>query len=978
MLLLASFAAFILAVYPSSAQDASPLPSPVSERQISIGLQPAAEAAGSVIASGPTLWVLLVDVGRYDHPRIFPLPATLSDMDALEAVYRAMQPDHRLFSRCIVWRLSATKPNLPFEDRPKRQNIRDLFEDKDRGIIAKTAPGDTVLFFFGGHGITYKGEQWILPMDAIPGRYENTAIRLEQLFTWLRQIEENGGRTVLFLDACRNEVLQPETGRPGAAQSGQMTPEFFDKLLANARGRAIFSAVREGQYAKNDTFPDPLQPQARREYGVFSHFIIQGLLGKADRDADGVITLSELNEYASAQVENHVTRRRLPPQQPSLTMVDVSGILAVGLVPRGKIEPIEPPAQIPPPAPAQAAAPAPAPPPAGFQPAPPPEDSASRISELLDDTQRPRITRLTGPAEALTIAQARRGVALTFEGEGPRGVAGYDWSLDGKTIKQTAAGTLTFGTPGSDFPDLQPGTYTFSVRARDYRQPVPNVSEWQTWKIQILPNQRPGLEITAPTGGAALSRESVEVRWRATDPDENRIARAWVAVGDPSSAVEVKSPASAMHRIEALAEGQQVVWVQVEDDGAPPMRSEWARVTFRALSNRPPVCKIESLSTREPAVGETVAVRLSGTDPDGDTVNYRLGESPTGPWKQSPEGAFEWSPASVGAARLYAQAVDAKGQASETVEIALTVVDRPATGQVRKVDLGGGVTMNLVYIRGGTFTMGSTKAEQDWAVSQGAKREWVDREGPQTRVTLTEDFWMGETEVTVGQFKRFVSETNHRTTAEQKGSARGLDKADGQWKDMQGLSWRSPGFSQGDNHPVVCVSWDDAVAYCEWASRKSGMKVTLPTEAQWEYACRAGTSTRYQWGDDPTKGLGWLNACDKSANRIFEGTSLRFTDSFPFDDGYMYTSPVGSFRKNAWGLYDMHGNVWEWCLDWYADKLPGGSVTNPSGPGSGSARVDRGGGWDVGPRYCRSAFRNGPSPEYRIINLGFRAVAVVQ
>jgi formylglycine-generating enzyme required for sulfatase activity len=252
----------------------------------------------------------------------------------------------------------------------------------------------------------------------------------------------------------------------------------------------------------------------------------------------------------------------------------------------------------------------------------------------------------------------------------------------------------------------------------------------------------------------------------------------------------------------------------------------------------------------------------------------------------------------------------------------------------RKVDLGDGVTMNLVYIRGGTFTMGSPENESG--------RSSV--EGSQTRVTLTDDFWMGETEVTNAQYKRFLEESGYD----------GSGDADSDYlKHFRGQS----DMPVGSSHPVVWVSWKNAMAFCEWASRKSGMKVTLPTEAQWEYACRANPSktTRYSFGDSDSS-LGDYAWYDKNSGGK--------------------TQPVKTKKPNAWGLYDMHGNVWEWCLDWYSDKLPGGSVTNPPGPGSGGSRVVRGGSGSSLPVGCRSADRYRYTPSFTHNLNGFRVVAV--
>ena len=161
----------------------------------------------------------------------------------------------------------------------------------------------------------------------------------------------------------------------------------------------------------------------------------------------------------------------------------------------------------------------------------------------------------------------------------------------------------------------------------------------------------------------------------------------------------------------------------------------------------------------------------------------------------------------------------------------------------------------------------------------------------------------------------------------------------------------------GPQNPVENVSWTDAVEFCRKlsampAEKTAGHVYRLPTEAEWEYACRSGTTTAYGFGDDASRlgDYGW-----------FDGNS----DSS--------THPVGEKKPNAWGLYDMHGNVWEWCQDWYGD-YPSGSATDPTGATSGSYRVIRGGSWSNDARYCRSAYRSWRTPEARYNNLGFRVL----
>ena len=259
----------------------------------------------------------------------------------------------------------------------------------------------------------------------------------------------------------------------------------------------------------------------------------------------------------------------------------------------------------------------------------------------------------------------------------------------------------------------------------------------------------------------------------------------------------------------------------------------------------------------------------------------------------------------------------------------------------RAVDLGGGVKMTFVLVPAGSFTMGSTEADIKAVVAKWpeSKEEWLAGEKPAHKVTLSKAFHMGKHEVTVGQFRRFAEATGYKTDAEKGTGFKGaLVFADGKGKLAEDASWRNPYFKQTDEHPAVCVSWNDALAFVDWLNatdkaKPAGFTYRLPTEAEWEYACRAGTTTWYQWGDDPDKGKGWCNAADLTAKKAFPQISV-----FNWDDGFLYTAPVGSFKANAFGLYDMHGNAWEWCQDWYG-PYQGGDQTDPSGAASGTFLV---------------------------------------
>jgi formylglycine-generating enzyme required for sulfatase activity len=267
--------------------------------------------------------------------------------------------------------------------------------------------------------------------------------------------------------------------------------------------------------------------------------------------------------------------------------------------------------------------------------------------------------------------------------------------------------------------------------------------------------------------------------------------------------------------------------------------------------------------------------------------------------------------------------------------------------------------MSLLLIPRGKFLMGSPKDEED-RLDEEILHE----------VEITQPFYLGKHEVTVGQFKAFVKDTNYRTEAERDGKGgRGFDGTEFVYKPE--FTWKNLHFPQADSQPVVVVSWNDAVAFCEWLSKKEGRTYCLPTEAEWEYACRAGTGTRFHTGDkeDDLKVAG--NIADASLK-------AKWKDAFwamSWDDSYPFTAPVGRFKANALGLCDMHGNVWEWCSDWYAEDYYGKSPgQDPRGPATGKERVARGGAWSTQPKFCRSAFRDWHEPGYRSDCVGFRVV----
>jgi len=267
-----------------------------------------------------------------------------------------------------------------------------------------------------------------------------------------------------------------------------------------------------------------------------------------------------------------------------------------------------------------------------------------------------------------------------------------------------------------------------------------------------------------------------------------------------------------------------------------------------------------------------------------------------------------------------------RGQAAKPSEQGSAARELGAGGKTQDapkelaVHLGGGVKMDFVLIPAGEFMMGDESGDTN------AK--------PVHKVKITKPFYLGKYEVTVGQFRQFADETKHANT---------------QWRDA------FPG--QTDEHPVANVSWDDANEFLKWLSGKEGKVCRLPTEAEWEYACRAGTQTKYSFGDDE-KDLGDYAWYEKNA-----------------DGG---THPVGRKKANRWGLYDMHGNALEWCQDWLDIEYYGKSPVDDPNCASNTVdnRVLRGGSWNRGAVFVGSAFREYMHPVNRVRDVGFRVARV--
>jgi formylglycine-generating enzyme required for sulfatase activity len=272
----------------------------------------------------------------------------------------------------------------------------------------------------------------------------------------------------------------------------------------------------------------------------------------------------------------------------------------------------------------------------------------------------------------------------------------------------------------------------------------------------------------------------------------------------------------------------------------------------------------------------------------------------------------------------------------------------------------------MVVVPPGRFAMGSPASE--------VGRE--EDEGPVREVRIGYTLAVGRHEVTRREFGRFVAATSYRTEAERNVGAQGCFGWSGSKLDwLPSQNWQNPGFGQGEDHPVVCVSWNDAQAYLRWLNKSvPGRGYRLLSEAEWEYVARAGRgNTRFPWGDDAgaREQCAWANGADQTTKASVSWYVWAVAEC---RDGYAYTAPVGSFRANAFGLHDLHGNALEWVQDVWHNNYAGAPSDGSAWMSGGdqSLRVLRGGSWYDTPQGLRSAVRIGNSPDYRYDYAGFR------
>jgi sulfatase modifying factor 1 len=291
--------------------------------------------------------------------------------------------------------------------------------------------------------------------------------------------------------------------------------------------------------------------------------------------------------------------------------------------------------------------------------------------------------------------------------------------------------------------------------------------------------------------------------------------------------------------------------------------------------------------------------------------------------------------------------------------------------------------MKFALIPAGEFEMGSSEEQLTIARSE-LESSFAEGETPVHTVSISKPFLISIYEVTCADFEAFVAATGYVTEAETDQSWKGgsgwdPSKMKFAFRDRR-FDWRKVGYPQSRRHPVVNVTHRDCVAFCEWLSQKESRRYRLPTEAEWEYACRAGTTSMYYFGDDANELVSHANVADDVLRTKMPRKSWSYV---PGDDGHAFTAPVGMYPPNEWGLFDMHGNVSELCSDYfdpkYYERSPQIDPKGPDAPVDGrrTSFVVRGGSWQDTPADNRSGNRIFVSTDNRHCYVGFRVVLEV-
>ena len=829
-------------------------------------------------ADGPQRHAVVIGINDYADKAI-------PDLKYAEADARAV---HGTLIDPAVGRFPKENVRLILGPQASNDNIKAALY-----ALRRVGKDDLVVIYFSGHGAK-EGEQAFWVTQAAQRRaLPVTSLRNKEIRELLAKIPSQ--RMVIFLDCC----YAASTVKKSLDDPAQLFGDFAGK------GRATIAGAAESQEA--------LEYEDKKS-GVFTHFLVSGLRGKADRNEDGAVTFEELWTYLGENV------RRASVKQGGLHEPKI--ITEEGITPQFLLT---------------------------FNPAAQPAND-ERLKALRELFHERRITAaqydeghlaLTSPAID-SVARAKREVFADL-------VAGKIRSKYLETLLEAAVKKARETVAGRP---VQPGekpavaVVPFKVygdlRVKDAgeilaERLLPMFGGRYTLIDQMQLRRFVDQDDLTLTGLAEIARTrstkslpkavrlravrylvagsisanpdgSVSVTARLSDWQTGRIASDRVAqiAGDNWTDLLRRLPLLAARLTGSLGEigpGPEVV--------LPPLPSGVDELTARVLQLEAIEAELKqaerTLTDKHPRIAFLQSNLKKLAKALAVDVKRKLAELQAADAKL----ADTYKAAHPRRAALLQQIAEFRKAQSG-------VLFRACPPKELTLNLGGGVTLWCVLIPAGKFMMGSPAGEKD---------RYGD-EGPRRHVTISKPFYMGVYEVTQEQYEQ-VTNSN-------------------------------PAWSKGAKRPVDVVSWDDAVAFCRKVSQRTGGTVRLPTEAEWEYACRAGTKGPFHSGNTISSAT-----ANYDATYVY-GTTTRGTFR-------RRTLDVGSFAANAFGLHDMHGNVWEWCFDWYG-SYPSEPTTDYAGPSTGKERVLRGGSWRDVPRKCRSAYRWKQGPAKAPPAVGFRVV----
>ncbi|MCX7024433.1 MAG: SUMF1/EgtB/PvdO family nonheme iron enzyme [Spirochaetes bacterium] len=869
--------------------------------------------AGAQAIPEPRRFAIIVGINQYADSGLVPLQKAQNDAEDLGKLLT------RLGGYKAVTVMSGA---LPYTDVnfPSRNKIL----ERVAALSGIVRPDDQVLFFFSGHGINDRnGESWLLPIDAEVKNPVGTGMSLRDDLA--SPLEGKVKHIVFLIDACQKTVARDK----GLAVVGVGEVKVLSRAV-------VITSTGKGKAS----YEDP-----KGANGLFTRSLLLALNGEGDLNRDGYLSVPELERYLPDAVSEYAFNVGLS-QQP--------GVFDPGA---GALQP-----------------------------------PLARVGNAPASSQA-MATDAASPTAAPAAAPTAKAQFVQFKV--PEGV-----KVDLRLLSADGREVRAWSDTSSLSEKIEPGSYRVEAQDRNYlyypfSAAITVTNAKVTVNLDLKPNfgsltltcdPAEGVEVLLNgekrgtlSGGAlsverlksgnyelVLSRELYDTKRQTILIEDGKTTKMKLILVPNFFTLDLKEKngmAGTVY-VDGAQKGSLPLVVKL------PYRDANVRVVpgdtrYREWNETVKPASKGGTEKRTAAFSGRMGILEVTTNPDTDAEltlgGVKIGSAPLE--CEALVGDYDLGASATIGGRKYAAAARVTVREGQTSILKLELKDQtpaptPAAAAPERA------TQGFVKIPGGTFTMGSPASEPS--------RE---SDEVQRQVTMG-TFWMGAYEVTVGEFRAFAAETGYETQAEREGG--GYVFSGAEWVVKEDANWRYPYFAQTDRQPVVLVSWYDCIEYCNWRSKKEGLKPAytvsgtdvrcdwtangyrLPTEAEWEYACRAGTKTATSFGN----GLG--------------SSQANFHGDYPYNGApkgpYLEkTSPVGSYAKNAWGLYDLHGNVWEWCWDWYGVYATGNQI-NPRGAAAGDERVARGGGWRYDGLYLRSANRYCGLPRGRIDDMGFRLV----